>query len=477
MWFFQKENLAQKFAAAEAITQGYLELKSPNELYDRLKYIDISLSDIDYYNTLFASETYVHLLAIASMNRSGFVREKAIRELGKLQNRNGIKFILLRLGDWVAAVRKAALEAIRAFLSPDFFDIFLQNLPLVDWLLFVQRADLLGIHNEIIDFVLSKEFTADLYQRVKKHDEKTRLIYFKYLFNKQVVDEEIVHLVLNDKNYLIRAALVKQVQHLATSKRKELVSKFLQDRAAKVRVAALYETRAFDHEFEPTVIELTSDESASVRYLARFLLKDRSLNLADIYRQRLLEGNRISGSILGLSEVGTKNDLPTFETYIQVESVKVKLACLIGIHRIDRVLSKKYSLEFLSHPNSRLRTKSSELLSFYNDDEVLERARSIFLHGGYEEKKTSLRLFNQIGGWNIVGDLILALTDKDENIQNLAWTFLETWKGKAARLFTTPAPAAMERAHSTYHQLDLTKTTMSYNREALWNSLPFFLRR
>lgn len=506
-WFFQKDNLAQKLECldnfktagttsnisflieflkdsnstiqlktAETIIHLYQQLKSQNELYDSLKYVNIEKADINYYKTVFEPDIYLNLLAIASMNKSGYVREKAIKELAASQNPNAIKFILLRLGDWVIAVRETAQKAIKTFFSADFIEAFLQHLALIDWLLQVQRTDLVNIHKVIIAFVFSNELTDDFYKKLKKFDDKTRLIYFRNYLKAKVVNADIVNLISKDKNYLVRAELIKHIQHLDTSTRKELVNKFLLDRSARVRVNALYETKHFKPDYDSAILELSSDESASVRELTRYLLKDKSLNFAEIYRQRLNQNQKIVGSILGLSEVGTKDDLPTFEKYIQNPSTKIILACLIAIHRIDPTISKQYSLQFLTHPTRRVKSKSIEILSSYYDNDVLEKARTIYINGDYEQKKTILRLFNQIGGWSVIGDIIVALTDNNENIQNLAWTFLYKWREKAVKIFTTPLATEIKRANENYNQLDKTKTKMTYNREKLWTELPFYLR-
>src|ERR1019366_1318107 len=138
-WFFQKDNIDQKLKcletfknkgtpsdisflveflkdsnsnirakSAETIIHLYQQLKSQNELYESLKYIKIDIADINHYKMFFVPDTYLQLLGIASLNQNGYTREKAIKKLADSKNPNAIKFILLRLGDWVTAVRETA---------------------------------------------------------------------------------------------------------------------------------------------------------------------------------------------------------------------------------------------------------------------------------------------------------------------------------------------------------------------------------
>jgi hypothetical protein len=101
----------------------------------------------------------VQLLGIASLNGNGYVREKAVRELSRLKNTDGLRFILLRLGDWVVEVRKAATAGVLSFLESRYIDNWLKQLTAIDWLLKVERVDLREIHNQIIQFILSHHFS------------------------------------------------------------------------------------------------------------------------------------------------------------------------------------------------------------------------------------------------------------------------------------------------------------------------------
>lgn len=106
----------------------------------------------------------------------------------------------------------------------------------------------------------------------------------------------------------------------------------------------------------------------------------------------------------------------------------------------------------------------------------MEKVRGIYAKGGYDLKKTILKLYNKIGGWNIVGDLLLALTDKNVHIQNLGWQLLDKWRLKVTRLFTTPPKAELERANKIYSSLDTSNIQLTHSRTTLFQDLKFYLR-
>lgn len=274
---------------------------------------------------------------------------------------------------------------------------------------------------------------------------------------------------------MIKIELLKHIEKLDEETQKSFIEKFLKDSSAKVRVYAIYSTKPFRTEFYSKILDSIFDFSAAVRELARFILRDsEEINFAEFYRQRLKEDENSLGAILGLSEVGTQVDLPIFETYIHKPSVKINVACLTAINRLSKQIAKKYALGFLSHSSAKVRNKSIEILSKLADAEVFETAREVYQKGDFEQKKSILKLFGQIGGWKVVGDFIIALSSVNEKIQEMGWMNLEKWRRK--QLFSKPPAEDIERAKRLYEEYEKVKPELSYSREKLWSELPFYLR-
>jgi HEAT repeat protein len=474
--FLRSDNLPIQTKAAETILFLFRKLKSLNEYADALKYLSIQKSDLDFYRVDFDEKTYLQLLGIASLNSSGYVREKAVKELARLKNADGLKFILLRLGDWVAPVRKAATDGTLAFLENSYINDLLKQLPTIDWLLKVERVDLSEIHDRIIQFVLGQNFSEEFFDKIKRLDDKSRFWFYRTLLSKKQPTKEQIHRISADKNFLVRLDLIKHISAFDRDTQKELIAKFLHDRSTRVRLDALYANKSFSSFFDNQIAELSSDEASSVRELSRHLLKDKGIDFAVFYRQRIADRQFLSGSLLGLSETGNSEDLPIFEQYIHTEMSKLIVACLIAINKFNEDKAKQYSLELLVHPIKKVRDKAVEILAKSSNTETLQKVRDIYATGDYDIKKTILKLYNKIGGWNIVGDLLLALADENANIQNLGWQLLDKWKAKATRLFTTPPAAEIERANIIYSDLDTSNLKMTHSRTSLLRDLKFFLR-
>lgn len=474
--FLRSDNILIQTKAAETILFLFGKLKSLNEYEDTLKHLPIEESHLDFYRVDYDEKTYLQLLCISSLNGSGYVREKAVKELARLKNAEALKFILLRLGDWVAAVRKAATEGTLSFLGITYIDDLLKQLSTIDWLLKVERVDLSDVHDSVIQFILSQDFSEEFYNKIKRLDDKTRFRFYKAFLSNRHPTKEQIDKISADKNFLVRLELIKHLSGCDTVTQKELIAGFLHDQSARVRLDALYASKSFNTFLYDQISELLSDEAASVRELSRHLLKDKGIGFAALYRQRIADQQFLSGSLLGLSETGNKEDLPIFEQYIHVEKSKLIVACLTAINKFNADKAKQYSLALLVHSSKRVRDKAVEILVKNSDAATLDKVRNIYAKCDYNIKKTILKLYNKIGGWNIVGDLLLALTDKNANIQNFGWQLLDKWKTKATRLFTTPPATEIERANKIYSSLVTSNLKMTHSKANLLQDLKFFLR-
>jgi len=505
-WFFQKDNIAEKLQcldtiqnigrpitiysvvgllksnnsliqekAAETILHLFGKLRSQNEYIEALKHLDIEKGDLDFYRADFEEKTYVQLLGIASLNSSGYVREKAVNELIRLKNPEGIKYILIRLSDWVAPVRKAAEEGIMSFLEIAYIDELLKLLPFIDWLLDVKRTDLTEIHNRIVRFIVSQEFSNDFVNKIKSLEDKIRFRFYRNFFKQINPNEGQINKIATDSNFLIRLEVLNHLSVFDAGFQKELITNFLQDKSTKIKVKALYASKPYDPYFDDIINHLLSDESASVRELSRFLLRIKVVDFIKLYRERISRNQFLPGSLIGLSEVGTIEDLPIFEKYIISSKSKIVVGCLAAVNKLDPEKATGYSLELLVNPVKKVRNKAIEILAKNSDSAVLKKAREIYGASDFEIKKTILKLYNKIGGWNIVADLLIALADENDNIQNLGWQLLEKWKLQAIRLFTTPPKIEIERANKIYDDLDATKLRMNHSRANLLKDLKFYL--
>lgn len=462
-------------SAAETIRVLLEKPDSQIAFYTTLRYLDFKQSDFPYYKNTFSSDYYLPILIAASLNSNGYVREKAVRELAEIKRPEAIKFILFRLGDWVENVRRAAQKAIYEYFQPEFTEEFLRQIPLIEWLLAVERVNLVEVHSDIFRFLFSFDSDESFYQTLNRLGEKAKFIYFRNYLASKPLTKKAFQLLSTDNLFLIKIELLKHIENFDEETQKSSIRRFLKDRSSKVRVYALYSIRkAFRAEFYDELIDAAFDVSAHVREVARFMLLDFSVDYADLYRRRLQEDENSIGAILGLSEVGILQDLPFFEKYIQNPNAKIRTAVLSAIARVNKPLAANYALDLLADSSAKVRNKCVEILAPLANPEILEKARIIFRHSDCARKKTILKLFSKIGGWKIVGDFIIALGDADENIRQIAWLNLQKWRN--IQRYTSPSPEDKARIMRLYNEFDRTKLESDNFSERWWSELPFYLR-
>lgn len=433
--------------AAETINRLFnsVQVFKNKQLYETFRYLRINKADIKKFDR-FDKEIEVTLLCIASMNGNGYSREESLNRLIELQTQRTIPFILFRLADWVAPIRKKAEKAIKNFLVAENTIYFIQNHKLINWLLHVERTDLSELYNQIINSIIQRRLAPEQLKVLKEGD---RFFYFKSLAKTGLIDMELINQMLTDKYYLIRILLIKHLDKVNDIK--AVLIKLLSDKSQKVRQGAvnLIANQELD-DYETVLRDLIFDNSTSVRVDARRLLsKICDCDFVKIYQESLSNQNKIIGSILGLSEVSDKSEIPLFQKYLDSDRARIRTASLIGIYNLDSNIGTETAYQILETENPISTRRAAEsLLATQGID--FKRLRKLYDLTDSTGKKIILRLFNQFSGWSVAGDFLKALTDNDKKIQLMARVFLESWNNYTIRLATNQSPEDKDYVLSWY---------------------------
>lgn len=474
--FLKSKDETFRQRTAEVITSLFDKLKSQNQLYDSLKYVPIDVSDIDFFSKTFPPDISVKLLALSSLNHSGYVRQRAIEELAITKHSKAIRFLIIRLSDWVKNVREVAASSIRKYLTDEYREQFISELDNIDGLRNVGRVDLTTAYESILSFILEKKLNAETYNSLIVAD-KARLLYVKKYLEKNSIDSQLTEILISDRSFLIRIQILKRLNELNPSEQARIILGLLNDKSSQVRLQTLYYLADNSIQYYDTILKLTSDLSASIRDLTRYLLKTHELNFREIYRGRIQGNDDKVGSILGLAEVGTNDDLDLLKILIKSEDKKIRLACLIGIQKLDMQQAKVFALKHFTHEPNKIRKRSLEILAHTWDQEVMVETERFYASADPILKKMILILYSKVGGWDVLGLLINATSEKDPGVRDLAWSFLQKWKDKALRLFTRPPKEAIDKAKNYYESTSsLNPTEISSSRHKLWDEIKYYLR-
>jgi hypothetical protein len=140
---------------------------------------ELQISDVKRLAKL--SEGAASLIGVLSCHGSGYIRESAVRELGKFNNGAELPFLLLRVNDWVGIVREIARPLVFARIRPEYAPVFLKWLPLVLRLRLTRRGDGEEIIGRVKELFARRE-TAHLLKTGRNSEDR----FARRFFSKRV---------------------------------------------------------------------------------------------------------------------------------------------------------------------------------------------------------------------------------------------------------------------------------------------------
>ncbi|MCS4433477.1 HEAT repeat domain-containing protein [Aquiflexum gelatinilyticum] len=468
--FLKDDNKELRETTSKTITHLFKKIESKKGYYDTLKHCGISKSDIDFYETNFPKEQFVELLAISSLNGSGYVREKAVKKLSQVDSSRAIQFLIYRLADWVLPVRQAALKGIDNYKTTDYIDSLIENLPIFEWLQKVERTDLGGIYQDIVEFIASTN-RAYVIGNFKKYPDKLRILLARHISNSLSDNPQELKLFLTDKHFLIRNLSIQHFDKLGQSE----IEQLLNDKSANVRLQTLYCLKE-QNGFETIAKKFLADNSATIRHFARFTLKQSINDFSQFYNDNLQESKQVIGSLSGLAETEGKQYSETVQAYLKDKKIRVKMTAFLALCKLDEVSAYDFAFMNLDSQYLGLRNVIIEFLSHIPRQEVLTKAKSIYETGNYDLKKSMLKLFNKVGGWTAIPDLMIGTIDENENIRKLAFGYLQIWRTQAVRLFSTPKQGEIERAKQIFSFVNDTHQDKQYFKTNPIDGLDFYFK-
>lgn len=425
---------------------------------------------MDFYEANFTQADFTELLAISSLNGNGYVRQKATQRLAEIARPRAILFLVFRLADWVSQVRTEALNGLENYKSIEYIDILIENLPIFNWLQKVERTNLSGVHEEIVDFIVNTN-RPYVIANFARYPDSIRLLIGQYIAKSMLNVAQELKLLLADRHFLIRSLAVDHFTNLDDQD----VLNLLKDKSAKIRLRMLHQLKT-RKDFENIAFDFIADESATIRHFSRFLLQDKVKDFADIYQENLKMGKQIVGSLAGLSDLDAKQYAGEVTTFLNHRKIKIKKAAFLASRKLDEKSAYQFALAHLGSDQIGIRNLAVEYLASFSSMEVLAKARTLYKMGEPGLRRSMLNLFSKIGGWLVVPDLAMGTIDHDEALRGLAQQAISTWRNKAITLYSSPNPDESERAKQVFEYVNEVHNTNSYFKSNPIEGLDFYFK-
>lgn len=343
-------------------------------------------------------------------------------------------------------------------------------MPIFEWLQKVERTDLSGIYQDIVEFIVSRNRTYVI-NSFKKYPDKLRILLARHISSSLSNIPQELQLFLTDKHFLIRNLAINHFEKLEQAEIKQL----LKDKSANVRLQTLYCLKD-QNDFETTAKKFLADNSATIRHFARFTLKQSNIDFAKFYNGNLQERNQIIGSLSGIAETEGRQYSETVKPYLNDKKIRVKKTAFLALCKLDEGSAYDFAFTNLNSQYLGLRNVIIEFLSHIPKQEVLTKAKGIYETGNYDLKKSMLKFFNKVGGWTAIPDLMIGTIDENENIRLLAFGYLQIWRARAVRLFSTPKQGEIERAKQIFSFVNEVHEDKQYFKTNPVDGLDFYFK-
>lgn len=403
------------------------------------------------------NKTQVNALGMASFHHNGYVREAALKRLAEIQGGSELPFLLIRLSDWVPEVRQIAEVAVENRIRVEYLSHFLNNLALLERVKQRQReqagAKRLDLTERVTNFLKEQENRIILLDCLLNKDYEVRRCCLHVLMESKETDPAtIIDRVLKDKDLINRRKVIELSQHLSPAERLVLSKKLLKDRAPIIRRQALEALAEAD--VDEILAQLTAallDKSAIVREYARWKLKkmDVNIDLRQFYLD-LLKGDHtaqtISIAIEGLGETGQAEDAQAISVYFDHSEWRIVKAAVRAIASLDGENNMKSFLRLLAHESpgvSEVAKKSIERRIECVDGESLWNV--LDQTSLWHVKSRVLRLLNKMSKWDRISYMLLAASNQDVRVVELALQDVDDWDKQYSATWQFSKPDAKQQ--------------------------------
>jgi HEAT repeat protein len=285
--------------------------------------------------------TAAAIIGATSFHASGHVREAAVRLLDKVETGAELRFLLIRLNDWVPAVRSAAQQAVQRRLKSGYAVAFARNIDLIERLLHWERADHTVLLRWIVEYLRGEE-GAHAVEAVLGSAEvrQRRLLYTLLLSADRDCSDALVRRALADDDPVCRLRGIRVAsRHLSGDALRDVLYQALEDSFAPVRLVAVRALAAGSFgEIETTFIALLMDAAPSIRAVARHHLRQVGwTDFIEHYARQLIDASRdrTCTALRAIGEVGTAASAARVLPYVSTQDSRVAAAALRTLAVLD----------------------------------------------------------------------------------------------------------------------------------------------
>jgi len=381
------------------------------------------------------------LLALTSGHRDGFVRSEAIRALGNIQSATVIPFLLVRLVDWVEAVRRVADIALIEKLRPAYSASIVRCLGLLERL--SKNSRFRPAYSDwIIDLLKDPACAASVSSGLASGDRYVRRqCYSIAASNPAMSRKEVVDRAIRDADVTVRKWVFAVGPGLLSKGEIDWIKLAAKDSYPPIRrkaYDALVESQATSEDLSPFLF----DRCVGIRRACQTLLPGRfGILPVESYREALAGSNsrKTEVAVHGLAETGTSEDASILFKFLTHRSAKVRCAAVYGLSRLKAGNLQESLLDIIaSDTRSVVREAASILLlrRTISPESIWSAAKK---NPQEEVVLTVLQQMKKAGKWAQLKLYLEAAATGNKKLSECAVERMMMWERQFNKTFVQPA--------------------------------------
>lgn len=381
------------------------------------------------------------LLALMSAHRSGYVRAEVIHALGKDSSEMGIPFLLMRLVDWVEAVRRAADLELIDKLQPQYCGMFVRCLGLVERL--SEHTRFRPAYREWVSELLKHPACAEQVTAGLDSNQRTirRACYPIAASNPAFSAKRILDRALVEPDVAIRRWAFSSGPVLWPGDEIDWVGLAANDAYSPIRQKA-FDTLARTEVSSDELSKFLFDRCTGIRRSCQALCAERfGLVPVEIYREALTGGNnrRTEIAVRGLAETGSREDGERLMNLLDHHSARVRSAAVhaLGVLKVEQVEEKLLERVSLDS-RAVVREAASVLLlrKLVSPGAISAAARQ---NANGQAQLAVLRQMWRAGKWVQLRLYLESATSDNRKLAECALERLAVWESHFNRTFVQPS--------------------------------------
>ncbi len=399
------------------------------------------------------------VLAMATMHRSGHVREAALRQLSAVPTRRTLPFYLLRMNDWVEPVRRVAAAAMLEFARAPELDALVAALPLLLQMPTWRRGELQPFVAQLLSHLERPDARPALARGLESPDRYVRRECFRLTLAAPGLEPAEVAAAIEqglmDPDVRLRLEAARHLPLLPDETLWRLAAVAHSDPFMPVRREALAAmVGRFAAEATPFLQAALLDPHTSIRDLGRCHLQQQpgDFDPADFYRAALerKEGRARRAAILGLSESGSTEDVPRLLPLCAHPRVEIREAAVRALGRLDAENAIDAILRALADPSPRVSKQARRVLEVQRALPIQDWVWEVVCGAELPPHAplNALHALSRLTRWAALPFLLRAACLANPPVAAAAQVHLDEWLARCHRSFQRPTSEQAREAQA-----------------------------